>query len=67
MSCTADLCGGDDWQRPGYSVGLSERRMVVVVVVVVETVVVVVVVVTVRVTAVVVLECSSGRRQRGLG
>lgn len=65
MSCTADLCGGDDWQRPGYSVGLSERRMVVVVVV--ETVVVVVVVVTVRVTAVVVLECSSGRRQRGLG
>lgn len=64
MSCTADLCGGDDWQRPGYSVGLSERRMVVVVV---ETVVVVVVVVTVRVTAVVVLECSSGRRQRGLG
>lgn len=61
MSCTADLCGGDDWQRPGYSVGLSERRMVVVVVV--ETVVVV----TVRVTAVVVLECSSGRRQRGLG
>lgn len=66
MSCTADLCGGDDWQRPGYSVVLSERRMVVVVVV--ETVVVVVVVVvTVRVTAVVVLECSSGRRQRGLG
>lgn len=64
MSCTADLCGGDDWQRPGYSVGLSERRVVVVVV---ETVVVVVVVVTVRVTAVVVLECSSGRRQRGLG
>lgn len=65
MSCTADLCGGDDWQRPGYSVVLSERWMVVVVVV--ETVVVVVVVVTVRVTAVVVLECSSGRRQRGLG
>lgn len=64
MSCTADLCGGDDWQRPGYSVVLSDRRMAVVVV---ETVVVVVVVVTVRVTAVVVLECSSGRRQRGLG
>lgn len=63
MSCTADLCGGDDWQRPGYSVVLSEGWMVVVVV---ETVVVVVVV-TVRVTAVVVLECSSGRRQRGLG
>lgn len=56
MSCTADLCGGDDWQRPGYSVVLSEGWMVVVVVVV-----------TVRVTAVVVLECSSGRRQRGLG
>lgn len=65
MSCTADLCGGDDWQRPGYSAVLSEGWMVVVVVV--ETVVVVVVVVTVRVTAVVVLECSSGRRQRGLG